>query len=206
MINTLIELTERSEIVGDSTPAIRDQVVIRRPGCSRDEIREIARSLPRVPDSYLSVAAEIHLNNATIGYFCLSPGGPPEQGLLEKLIDSNDPTRFDFAERCVADGVYHVASWEADPIAVAHSDTIFSRGQTVMYHVADPSSPASVLADCFEQFLLIAGNLDEIRALHSHHEPAEQAREEFIAYLVANRLGEETQRTWRGIANVVLGF
>jgi len=111
------------------------------------------------------------------------------------------------AERYRQHGAYQVASWEADPICVAHTEGTFKIGQVVKYNTADPRARPAVLADSFEQFLLIAANLDEIRGRHANAgEPTRALREfrEYLTPLVAGRQ-DDMESTWTQIAGVVLG-
>ncbi len=87
---------------------------------------------------------------------------------------------------------------------MAHSDGAFKVGQVVKYNDGMPDAVPLVLADNFEQLLLIAGNLQEISG--EYNEPT-RAISEFRAYLtpiVADRQ-DDLELAWTQIASVVLG-
>jgi len=203
MIDSLDDLVRYSEEVAKASPLISKKVQIVRPGCQPEVVAALRQLLPGLPESYLSVAESIAIDGIVIGYFNLTPGLPRAR-ITEKLRVSNDPVMAPMAERFRQHGVYQVASWEADPICVTHTAGMFEIGQLVMYNVGMPAEPPVVLADSFEQLLLIAGNLQEIG--DKYDEPA-RALGEFRAYLaplVAGRK-DDMESTWTQIAGVVLG-
>jgi hypothetical protein len=168
-------------------PLIAKRVHIRRPGCPPDVISALRGTFPGLPESYLSVAESLAIDGISIGYFNLTPSLSRDKSLPEQLRAFNDPTIRPMAEPFVQHGVYGVASLESDPVCVAHADGTFKVGQVVKYSDVMPGAPPVVLADSFEQLLLIAGNLQEIRG--KREEPAQALREfrEYLTPLVAGR-------------------
>ena len=69
--------------------------------------------------------------------------------------------------------------WRLTRYAWQHADGHFKVGQVVKYSDVLPAAPPVVLADSFEQLLLIAGNLQEIRDKRE----TSRALSEFRAYL-----------------------
>jgi hypothetical protein len=203
MLATIDDLIAYSHRLASGLPDLRGSIVIDRPGCSEAEIAALVKALPDLPDSYTSVAKNVKLDGVAIGYFQLSPGCRGN-GLVEKLVVSNDPLSTPMASRCQAHDAYLVASWEADAVAVAHAATTFNIGQVVKYNIGNPMARPTVLADDFEHFLLIAGTLDEIRDKHGD-DPAE-AVGKFSAYLTPIVVGrkDDMAATWKMIAEVVL--
>jgi hypothetical protein len=203
MLTTFNDLIAYSHRLANALPDFRDSIVIDRPGCSQSEIATLMKALPGLPDSYTSVAKAVKLDGVAIGYFQLSPSSRGN-GLADKLVACNDPSITPMANHYRTHGVYQVASWEADPIAVAHVSTTFNVGQVVKYNAGNPAARPTVLADDFEQFLLMAGTLDEIRGKHGD-DPA-QAMSKFNAYVapIVSDRRDDMASTWKTIAEVVL--
>jgi len=205
MIGNLDELVAYAERTANALPELSEEIRILRPGCPPDLIATLRETLPGLPESYLSVLEAIAIDGIAIGYFQLTPSSSQATNLADKLRGFNDPTLTPMAEHYRRHGVYQVASWEADPICVAHSDGTVKIGQVVKYNAADPTTAPVVLADGFEQFLIIAANLDDIRSKYGG-EPA-RALDAFKTYLspmVAGRQ-DDMESTWTDIATVVLG-
>jgi hypothetical protein len=203
MLTTFNDLIAYSHRLANDLPDLRDSIVIDRPGCSQAEIAALVKALPGLPDSYTSVAKAVKLDGVAIGYFQLSPSSRGN-GLADKLVACNDPSITPMASHYQTHSVYQVASWEADPIAVVHASTMFNVGQVVKYNTGNPVARPTVLADDFEQFLLVAGTLDEIRDKHGE-DPA-QAMNKFNAYLapIVGGRKDDMASTWKTIAEVVL--
>lgn len=203
MLATVNDLIAYSHRLANDLPGLRDSIVVDRPGCSQVEIAALVAALPDLPESYTSVATAVKLDGVAIGYFQLSPGVHGD-GLAGKLIACNEPSITPMARRYRNHGVYQVASWEADSIAVAHASTTFNIGQIVKYNAGNPVVRPTVLADSFEQFLLMAGTLDEIRDKHGDNPP--EAMSEFNTYLAPIVTGRKDDMawTWKTIAEVVL--
>lgn len=206
VIRNLEELVAFSERVGDALPELRKSIVIGRPGCSLEAVNTLLKKLPGMPDSYLSAIKAIRLEGIAVGYFRLSPSAFAGRDLTEKVISCNNPSQNPLVERHRMYGVYQVASWEADPIGVVHADRMFKVGQVVKYNIGNPEELPVVLANAFDQFLLLAGNLDAIRDKHSETDGPTQAMKEFREVL-RNLFASEIcnmHSTWESIAKVVL--
>jgi len=204
MIRNFDDLLAYTGTLAAASPEIAAETRIVRPGCAPHVIAALERALPGLPESYLSVLASLAIDGIVIGYFELTPSSALARNLVDKLQMFNDPDQAPMARYYRRYEVYHVASWEADPVCVAHADGTFRLGQIVKFNEADPTTPPILLADGFEEFLLVAANLDEIRALHVNR-PA-RAADEFKAYLaplVAHRQ-DDMLSAWIKIASVVL--
>ena len=204
MIRNLDELIRYSEQVANSLPLIANKVRIVRIGSQPGIIATLTQVLPRLPESYLSVVESIAIDGISIGYFELTPSASHTMSLVEKLQIYNDPTFTPMFEYYQKHGVYQVASWEADPICIVHTDGKFKVGQVVKYNIDTPALAPMVLADNFEQLMLIAGNLQEIS---DKCDEFEKALNEFKTYLdsLLDGCRNEMELAWTRIANVVLG-
>jgi hypothetical protein len=204
MIASLDELIAFTRRLGDALPELRESIVIYQPGCSPGAVNALARKLPGMPESYLSVIKAVRLDGIAIGYFQLSPSFEGRD-LTEKVVSCNDLTHNPLIERHRKYGVYQVASWEADPIGVVYADGMFKAGQVVKYNIGNPGEKPVVLANGFDQFLLLAGNLDAIRDKHTDTDDPVQAMNEFRG--AAKKLlpsDSDMASAWESIAKVVL--
>jgi hypothetical protein len=80
---------------------------------------------------------------------------------------------------------------------------MFQVGTVVKYNVGNPAVPPVVVADSFLQFLLIAGNLQEISSKYDDPGQALPEFKEYLAPLVAGRQ-DQMESTWMEIAHVAL--
>ena len=101
-------------------------------------------------------------------------------------------------------GLYEVATWEAEPICVATNKSSHKEGSVLKISIAQPSPKEDLLAPNFETFLLIAGNLDAIRDEYSRTENIVEARAEFELCLTHYELPNEALTAWKNISSVVL--
>lgn len=202
MIQNLDDLVEFTERRGIQRPLLRDGIVIERPGCSQATIDKIRDFLPGMPTSYLDVVKAIRVEGIAIGYFELAPTSHKAADLAEKLLDWN--ANAGLHSRFEEDGVYEVASWEADPICAVYRNGDNDIGELVMYNVGNPIEPANVLANDYLQFLLLAGNLDAVRAQYADVDESAEAISEFEKCLAKLAPAKYTA-TWKMIAEVVLG-
>jgi hypothetical protein len=203
MIRTLDELVAFTERLAAEDPELADVLRIERPGCSPEEVEELKSMVPGIPDSYLQVVQAIRVNGASIGYFQLSPSASRTASLAAKVRTYSDPAVSGMARHARRVGAYLVAYWEADPIGVVHSPGTYRPGQVVLF---SPGKPPAVIAESFEQFLLIAGNLDESRALIGVHGSG-ASKDAFLSSLASlvDRQQTELRPMWEKIADVVLG-
>ena len=201
MIRNLDDLIGYTRKLGDKLPALRDSIVLERPGCTLEVANEIGEALPGIPESYLDVAKAIRLVGIAIGYFQLAPNSYNGTDLLEKLVDCNSTTAM--RSRFDDDGVFQVASWEADPIAVVHRSGRHAVGEVLKYNAGNPEQDAAALANSFEQFLLLAGNLDAVRDKYADVDDPSEGIPEFEACLGEIASGRDVS-AWKIIAEVVL--
>jgi hypothetical protein len=205
VITSIDELAAFTRTLADKLPELRDSIVLQQPGYPQDALDFLSSELPGIPQSYLSVVKSFRLDGIAIGYFQLSPQSFDGNNLIEKLIACNKSGANPFAERHQQHGVYQVASWEADPICVVYKDGPYKKGQIVKYSVENPTARPIVLADTFEQFLVLAGNLDAIRDSYSESDDSSVGLSEFrmcLAQLASQN--KEIIPAWEAIASIVL--
>ena len=204
MINDLNALTEYTINRGEKTPRLKGQIVLSSPGCDQDSIAKIKNALPNMAESYLSCAQAFNLNGICLGFFQLSPPGSKKLNFVERLVQINTPEKNPFWIFMSENGLYEVATWEAEPICVATNKSSHKEGSVLKISIAQPSPKEDLLAPNFETFLLIAGNLDAIRDEYSRTENIVEARAEFELCLTHYELPNEALTAWKNISSVVL--
>ena len=204
MIYNLEELIAFSKSRSYPSPLLRKISVFERPGCSVDEINAIKRALPGIPQNYLDIITAVELNDIEIGAFRLSPG--PKGCLVDKLIEANQESIYPIAARLHEDGVYYVAEFDADTIGVVYRNVLFKTGQIVMYASSNLEEQATVLAENYEQFLIITGNLYSIHYKYEEVDDKSIGIPEFEACLECLLSNEQTdiKLAWKDIAIMVL--
>jgi len=207
MIVTFDDLVAYSKRMANQYPDLRQETEIRRPGCTEDEINEMAHDLPLIPCEYLDVVRELDIVGVFIGFFQLSPHSATRLGLPHALREENNSEIYPVAANARRQDLYLIGSWEAEPIGVVKSNGGCFPGGTVVMLSHDVTSAAPVpLAKCFRDFLLTAGNLDMVRGMEIDAQGPNGSLALFEAYLqrVPPNRSSEMIRHWRMIAEIVL--
>ena len=177
-INEIVQYTH--ELSERLHPALRSRTIIEKKECSHDEIDRLRRSMPKMPESYLNIIRETNLDGISIGF--LNFGLPvPGGSMIDQIIEWNNEPENEKYEEHKKYHSYEIASYEADPVAVVHTDGEFKKDQIIMYEhdIGWGHRKPVVLADNFEQFLLLFGNLDFVRDKYSVAEDPEKSMQEF---------------------------
>jgi len=140
----------------------------------------------------------------SIGYFRLWPRTTKAFDLVECIVQINTSERNPFLPALREKGLCEVAAWEAEPICVATKKSAYLEGTVVKISRAQASVKGVFLANNFETFLLIAGNLDSIRDKHSNTGDTISALAEFERCLDYFALSPEGISAWKSISEVVL--
>jgi hypothetical protein len=198
-IEQLIALTER-EVALD--PSFGDEILLRTPGCTPDELDKLGEALPGLPESYLSVAARVALPNVSIGYLNLAPGRRQDGSLLKRLTHANSSAwpLWEFVDQ---QNLYHVADYEGDMICVVREGSP-NVGEVLRVDLSCPPTPnLHRTAQSFEQLLLGFGNLHE---QHIAERFGPEVIDEVLTSMQAELgLDEEQMEDWTWVAEVALG-
>jgi hypothetical protein len=198
MISSLDELKSFTLAMAKTLPdTLKDRFMLTSPGCSAEQCKALKESLPGLPQSYLQCIVYINLHRVSIGPFHLWPTGFSGADLAEALLSANFEDH-PFQPMLRTYGLYYVASWDVDWIAVAAEESSLGGGVVVKLDGENPESFPQRLACDFSTFLLIVGNLDEIRANNSNLAA-------FVQVLDAFTKHPEEVSNWLNIAEVVLG-
>lgn len=170
MIQDLKQLMAFTENLASQSPLIQSEIVMKGPGSSPADIERLKKELPHIPTSYLEVIEKIKLDTTSLHYFQFSPAFSPKQSLVEALVEWNQSNENPLHNLHKKNKTYEVARFESLPIAVVFQKGEFSAGQVVVYNFeTSPTGHIHVLANSFEQFLLLVGNLAQLSQTIKHN-------------------------------------
>lgn len=133
---------------------------------SKEEIKSIEFYLKELPTSYTSILLMYDLNGKVIENFSISPGSYNEKGIVKNIRKSSENSIFgDIGKRL---DLYFVGTNENFGIFVSNKNPFYKEGEILLIDEELYSFPDMTnkyihkAARNFEQFLIIAGNLDQI--------------------------------------------
>ncbi len=206
MISNILELqkfaSEGAKQFDDHT--FRERHIINSPGCSDSEIKALQEYIPSLAKSYLEVIKKYDMNGIELGYFTLSPSSAKRESLVDKLIQINEDPFFpqEFMKR---HKMYQIGSNNTDLVCVTSGTDNFLKGE-ILYIVEgqDIYNPEDDqiyrLAKDFEQFLIIAANLNQLHQQIAEDESNfEEKKAEFIKRLKTLGVSEEYHKAWKSL-------
>ncbi len=199
MITTLAELEAYTKQIGARFPDEAANTILSGPGIMPKERESLLKRIPGLPDSYLQCAERFNLHGIRSGYFAFWPeafDAGNMVGSLTKASSEVNPYWVMFG----AINVLQVASWEADPIVVALKDSSEPDGSVLKFSEGNPKAPAVNLAQSFEMFLLLVGNLDQV-ANEAEGQRAVDVFQQRFEFLVPTP--NNYWQGWHNIAQVV---
>lgn len=206
MINTLSDLIamthrEAAENENGEFPSLAEELRLITPGCTAEEIANLRKAFPGLPESYLEVAAAISLPRKSIGHFELATGGRREGSLGDFLKRANSP-EFPLWPIVAKVHFYFIAGFFRHLICVRRKG-LDGAGEVFMIVLSQPPSFRVVpFADSFEQVLIGFGRVRELWR-------ADRVGNEGVAAFVDSmqrdfRLSDVQSQLWRIIASYEL--
>jgi hypothetical protein len=191
-INTLDDLIAYSETIAD--PEFWEPAV-ERPGLSADELAELERRFPDLPESYLRVLEEVRVLGRELGHFRLSPPADEDD-------DDEEPSFADALEHWNEAHVLADEMQERDLVEVAaasvHSLCVQrgGDGRILWLEERDEGEEPVVrdLAPSFGDLLLMAGRYDERRRAGADDGAPAEAIVDAIDDGI--ELNDEQRRSW----------
>lgn len=175
------------------------------PGCSKEEIEKLKKELPDIPDSYTIWVEKVNLNGIDVGYFGVSPFSFNPEGMVANLIEGNKEGVL-FWEQAREYHLYSIATLDGIGVFVATASSPYKEGEIIIIDesiYADKNNPErwiEKLAKDFEQFLIVAGNLNQIhREIKEDDSNREQKKQEFLACLKTLGVAEEYHAAWLSV-------
>ncbi|CAO5682710.1 MAG: hypothetical protein HEEMFOPI_01760 [Holosporales bacterium] len=174
MINNIEELKEYKK--NDSKQYQGDDIFIKRcaifrSGINHDQLNALLKTLPFLPKSYTNCLTAYNIFQVCIGYFSISPINYDVDNIVDSLIMAQDP-EHSFLPRSILDplDLYWIGNNNNDTIYVAGKNSPkYQEGEIVDINEfildaeeKDYDDYMMPMAKDFEQFLILAGNLNEV--------------------------------------------
>ncbi len=187
-----------------------DEIIFKRPlmmtspGCSLQELKILKGTFPDLPNCYLKIVEKINLNGISVGYFEVSPASFNPEGMLANIIEGNQPDIL-FWQEMQQYHLYSVATISEYGVFIATNQSPFKEGEVILISVDifnedNPSQWIYRLSKNFEQFLIVAGNLNQIhREIQEDNSNYEIKKEEFFTRLKILEVAEEYYPAWERV-------
>lgn len=176
------------------------KLLMTSPGCPPSKIAELKKALPGIPSSYTEWVERLNLNGISVGYFGVCPSAYNEEGMVANIIAGNEEgvMCWEYAKKY---HLYAIATSSEITMYVATASSPFKEGEIIsidsdIYTTEDEAEEKKYIlpaAKDFEEFLLIAGNLNQIN--REFKEDSER-REELAKRLKALNVSEEYHDAW----------
>jgi hypothetical protein len=167
MIASLDDLREFTKRLAASKPLISKELLLRSPGCSDMEVRELLAFEPNLPPIYLNCIRRVALKGAGLSaHFLIWPGHNFRKGtFVEDFKEAQAPGSLDGYEAAAALGMFIAASWAGDTVAVGKVGSPMGTDVVYLFRYSDTqpvhTDPIRLCSD-FERFLIAAGDLAEL--------------------------------------------
>ncbi len=187
-------------------PMFKRIFMMTSPGCPTERIEELKRALPEIPDSYIKWVSRINLNGISVGYFGISPCSNYKGDMVESLIKGNEDSMYSPVNELYK--LYSIATRDGFEVSIATKNSPgFQEGEIILIDeemLSDIHNPRkgdiAKLAKNFEQFLITAGNLNQIhREIKDDDSNWEEKKSEFIERLKILGVGEEYHPAWLSV-------
>lgn len=185
----------------EDDPIFKRPYLLLSPGYSKTKIEKIKEIFIDFPLSYLRILESYKVNGVIISNFELSPYSFDDEDALEGLIKSyNDP--FFPKEFMEKHKMYQIGTYNTDLICITTGTDQFKEGEILFveegYDIYNPQdNQIHKIAKDFEQFLIIAGNLGQIRGEIKEDESNwEIKKSDFIQRLKLLKVDEDYQKFW----------
>jgi hypothetical protein len=199
MILNLYDLRDYADALAKRVPRIAHRVLIDEPGISADNILHL--SALRLPPIYASCIQRFNLFGVAIGYFSLWPGSIKAGNMINALIHANQENH-PAVQQARRSGLVLVAQEEANLVCVGQSDSNHPDRVYMLDVMRSSATERQSVAQDFEKFLLLAGNLHEIG--HRYSDNAEEGMVKMVECCVHFGCVEEQMAFWMSRAKVIL--
>lgn len=206
MINNINELInfQTSEFNNLGKKEFHKDLLIYTPGCSEDMINKLYMHIPSIPISYTKMIKGIDINGTILGIFSISPISGRNKSIIEKLIITYEDPFFpkEFMQK---HKMYQIGSYNTDILCVTEGTDQFHEGEILYidegYDIYNPEDDQiHPIAKDFEQFLIVAGNLDQIHTeMQGDDALYEPKKAEFLGRLRALGVDEKYDSAWLNV-------
>lgn len=197
-INDLVLYTKKYFIKLGSKEYFSDFIIDYYKGSPNKELGEYLNFLSK---TYISIIESINITRSVIGYFNLSPDTSSHDRIENKILFLKKKPFFpkEFMEK---HRMYQIGSYNTDLICITSGTNQFHDGEILfveegqdIYNPQD--SQIHPLAKNFEEFLLIAGNLHQVKEEILEDDSNYQfKRDEFFNRMSKLKVDEKYQTFW----------
>jgi len=185
-------------------PIFKSSYMMTSPGCSLERILFLKEKLPRLPQSYINIIESYSINGIEIGGLDLSPYGIGNVDIVAALLNAYEDPFFpkEFMQK---HKMYQIGSYNTDILCVTEGTENFEEGEILYvdegYDIYNPEdSQIRRIAKDFEQFLIVAGNLEEVHTEMSNNDSLyEQKKAEFFRRLEILEVDEKYHSAWLNV-------
>lgn len=193
MINNLNDLVAYTDALAQKVPQIAEEVAIKREGVSKDSLDALAGGLA-LPPLYVRCIREVGVFGVSLGYFALWPTFNSNGNLIESLLKANSGVASgELAARNA--NLLIVGRQEANLICIGSAESKRPDAVMLLDIMSSPAIKFVNIAENFEVFLLLAGNLHAIS--FSHQESPVDALAEMDQCCVHFNCNGEQSTFWR---------
>ncbi|WP_221274641.1 hypothetical protein [Thaumasiovibrio subtropicus] len=194
MINNIDELKLYTDVEAAKFPTIASHIRLGSSNYSEEQIAELSRRIPELPLCYIRVVRQVELTGVSIGQFALWPVTYGSGDLLTCLTKANESCSNPFLGFYSNNYLVEVACCEANTVCIG-SAAGRNEGQVFLVDISSGPNPVFLkLAENFEQFLILAGNLHDISM--SYQENENSGLIEFSSRLEKFELDSSSVSTW----------
>lgn len=195
-------LLTKGELI--KNPTFKSAYMMTSPGCSSERIIALKENIINFPQLYLDIISQYSFEKVEIDGFYMSPysfkSSDTIAGLLEAYEDPFFPKEFMRKHK-----MYQIGSYNTDILCVTEGTDQFRAGEILYidegYNIYNPEdSQIHPIAKNFEQFIIIAGNLEQIHSEITEDESNyEEKKKEFVSRLRALEVDEKYDSAWLNV-------
>jgi hypothetical protein len=175
---------------------------IYKAGISDTQLTHLHEFLPELPENYTECLKKYNIFGVAVGYFSISPINWDSDSTVDSLIKAQS-VEESFLSRAILDPLdfYWIGNNNDYTVYVAGKNSpCYLEGEIIAIHefifnaaVKDYESYRLLLAKDFEQFLVIAGNLNEVHRLNCE---SDSGKAEMLQRLKALNVDEKYHDGW----------
>jgi len=184
-----------------SDPLHKDTFDISSSGCTRERINLLKEKIPNIPESYIKCLEKLNLNGVSVGWFQVSPSGKKNPiDTVDSILKAYEEPFFP-QEFLNKHHMYEVGFNDTDFVYVTAGTDRFKNGEILYVEEGDPFEPEDSqihpLAENFEQFLILAGNANQLaREIKDDESNRKEKEEEFIKCMEILKVPQKYHKIW----------
>lgn len=193
-VDNIDELIVYTEKQAQRDPDIAEEILLKYPGLTEEEVASLQSLIPNLPESYIEVARNVRLEGVSIGPLALWPR-PFSKRFVEAVKKANYSPNNPYLPFYEKLGLVEVARLDSDPICLVRAGAE-REGQVVCFDANYyPEVLPKPVAPDFESMMLLMGNALQIGI--SYEEKPEEAEQKYSQWLGGKSLELEMVSFWQ---------